>query len=184
MDRKHLTITSKFLSKVLRHEPEMIGLTLDSAGWVNVDELLAACRRGGHAIAREELDHIVSSNDKKRFAYSDDGTRIRASQGHSVEVALEYPPAQPPDTLYHGTFPAVLELIRTGGIKKMSRHHVHLAADMTTAERVGQRRGRPVILTVAAARLAGDGHTFFVSENHVWLTDHVPPAYITFPEGA
>lgn len=183
MDSKRLVSTSKFLSKVLRHDPQSVGLTLDSAGWVGVDDLLAACARNGLPISRAELDHIVETNDKKRFAFSDDRTLIRASQGHSVEVALEYPSSRPPEVLYHGTFPAAIPLIRADGLKKMSRHHVHLAVDIATAERVGQRRGRPIVLTVRTGAMMLDGHLFFVSENNVWLTDHVPPSYIVFPEG-
>ena len=172
---------SKFLSYVLRHQPGSIGLTLDAQGWAAVDELLAAAARHGDAITREELDEVVETNDKKRFAVSEDGTRIRASQGHSVEIELGYRPVTPPEVLYHGTTPKFLEAIRRDGLKRMNRHHVHLSSDRETATNVGSRRGKPVILEVATGEMARAGKLFYLSENGVWLTDDVPPAYLTFP---
>lgn len=172
--------TSKFLSLVLRHQPELIGITLDAAGWVSVKELLRACQAHGRAITLDELREVVSTNDKQRFALSEDGEMIRANQGHSVSVELGYSPATPPDVLYHGTIEKFLPSIRAGGLKKGERHHVHLSPDEETARRVGQRRGRPLILKVESGRMHRDGHTFFISTNGVWLTDHVPPAYLVF----
>jgi putative RNA 2'-phosphotransferase len=144
--------------------------------------LLAACCRHGVAIERAELESIVATNEKKRFAFSDDGQRIRASQGHSVDVTLGYTPQTAPDRLFHGTATRHLDSIREHGLDKRERHHVHLSADSETAERVGQRHGRPAILIILAGEMQHCGHTFFLSENGVWLTEHVPVQYIEFPE--
>lgn len=172
--------TSKFLSLVLRHRPELIGITLDPAGWVSVEELLRACRAHGRAITLDELRDVVAGNDKQRFAFSEDGELIRASQGHSVAVELGYSPAAPPELLYHGTIEKFLPSIREGGLNKGERHHVHLSPDEETARRVGGRRGRPFILKIESGRMHRDGHPFFLSANGVWLTEHVPSAYIVF----
>ncbi|GHF04290.1 putative RNA 2'-phosphotransferase [Streptomyces griseoluteus] len=171
---------SKYLSKHLRHQPERIGLTLDPAGWVEIDTLLAAAAAHGFPISRAELDHVVAVNDKRRFAV--EGGRIRASQGHTVEVALGLPPATPPPYLYHGTVARSLDAIRAEGLRPMNRHAVHLSADRETATRVGARRGRPVVLAVDAGAMHRDGHVFHVSANGVWLTDSVPPRYLRFSE--
>lgn len=182
MDPKRLTELSKFLSFVLRHEPEAIGVVLDANGWTDIDRLLEACRAHGKVLSRELLEAIVATSPKQRFAISDDGRRVRANQGHSVEVDLAYEPAAPPETLFHGTASASLPAIRATGLKKMDRHHVHLSPDAATARTVGGRRGKPVVLPIAAARMSRDGHVFYLSANGVWLTDHVPPEYIEFPE--
>ena len=174
---------SKFLSLVLRHEPERIGIALDVAGWVAVDELLAACGRHGVVLSRERLDGIVARSDKQRFAFDDTRQRIRANQGHSVPVELGYEPATPPSQLYHGTVVQFLDSIRARGLLKGQRHHVHLSADQTTAAKVGQRRGAPVLLVIDTAAMQRAGHQFFLSANGVWLTDHVSPQYILFPRG-
>jgi putative RNA 2'-phosphotransferase len=174
--------TSKFLSLVLRHQPGMIGIQLDESGWVSVDELLRASNRHGVALTREALDDIVSTNSKRRFAFSDDGKRIRANQGHSVEVELGYAPLQPPPTLYHGTAKRFLTSISESGLLKGARHHVHLSPDVETAELVGKRRPPFVVLTIDAESMHRDGHPFYQSANGVWLTEHVPVAYITFPD--
>ncbi|MER6559474.1 RNA 2'-phosphotransferase [Streptomyces sp. NPDC001027] len=178
-DRRTVKV-SKYLSKHLRHQPERIGLTLDEAGWVEIDELIAACAAHGFRFTRDELDHVVAANDKKRFAI--DGTRIRASQGHSVEVDLGLDPAVPPSYLYHGTVARSLDAIRAEGLRPMNRHDVHLSADRETATRVGARRGRPVVLSVDAGAMHRDGHVFHLSANGVWLTKSVPPRYLRFPE--
>ncbi|MFF7967203.1 RNA 2'-phosphotransferase [Streptomyces sp. NPDC007903] len=180
MDDRRTVKVSKYLSKHLRHQPERIGLTLDPAGWVEIDTLLAAAAAHGFPVSRAELDHVVAVNDKRRFAV--EGGRIRASQGHSVEVALGLPPAAPPPYLYHGTVARSLDAIRAEGLRPMNRHDVHLSADRETATRVGARRGRPVVLTVDAGAMHRDGHVFHVSANGVWLTDAVPPRYLRFSE--
>lgn len=181
MDTASLTRLSKFLSFVLRHQPDSIGLALDPAGWAEVDELLERCRAHGRELSRAQLEEIVATSPKRRFALSDDGRRVRANQGHSIEVDLGYAPAAPPDLLYHGTVAASLEAIRAGGLMRMERHHVHLSPDRDTARTVGARRGKPVVLVVAAGRMHRDGHAFFRSENGVWLVEAVPPGYIEFP---
>ncbi|WP_406457497.1 RNA 2'-phosphotransferase [Streptomyces sp. NBC_01622] len=180
MDERRTVKVSKYLSKHLRHQPERIGLTLDEAGWIEIDTLIAACAAHGFRFSREELDHVVATNDKQRFAI--EGTRIRASQGHSIEVDLGLPPATPPSYLFHGTVARNLDAIRAEGLRPMNRHAVHLSADRETATRVGARRGRPVVLAVDAGAMHGDGHVFRVSENGVWLTEAVPTRYLRFPE--
>jgi putative RNA 2'-phosphotransferase len=172
---------SKFLSLVLRHQPELIGLELDDSGWASVDALLAGCARQGRAIGREQLGEVVATNSKQRFAFSDDGRRIRASQGHSVEVELGYQASEPPTELFHGTVADALEAIRETGLEKMSRHHVHLSPDRQTATQVGGRRGRPIVLVVRARDMAAAGHGFYRSANGVWLTGYVPAGFIEFP---
>ncbi|MBC9714151.1 RNA 2'-phosphotransferase [Streptomyces sp. TRM66268-LWL] len=178
-DERRTVRVSKYLSKHLRHEPHRIGLTLDANGWVEIETLIAAAAAHGFTFTRAELDHVVAHNDKKRFAV--DGTRIRASQGHSVEVDLDLPPATPPPYLYHGTVARHLDAIRAQGLSAMARHDVHLSADRETATRVGARRGRPVILSVDAGAMHRDGHEFRISANGVWLTASVPPQYLRFP---
>ena len=170
---------SKFLSLVLRHEPERLGLTLDSAGWVSVDELLAAISRQKTSLTRERLEHIVATSEKKRFAFDETRTKVRASQGHSVEVELGYEPQVPPEILYHGTVEKFLPSIRTHGLLKGERHHVHLSADETTALKVGERRGSPIILTVKSGAMHRAGHTFYRSANGVWLAEQVPAEFVS-----
>jgi putative RNA 2'-phosphotransferase len=173
-----LTSISKFLSLVLRHKPQSIGLTLDDAGWTGIEELLAKATAAGRCISRDALAEVVRSSDKQRFAVSADGLRIRANQGHSVAVSLGLDAATPPDTLFHGTASRFLAAILDTGLDKLQRHHVHLTHDPATARAVGQRYGAPVVLEIDAARLCADGHVFHRSANGVWLVDHVPPAYL------
>ncbi|GAA2541139.1 MULTISPECIES: RNA 2'-phosphotransferase [Streptomyces] len=181
MDEQRTVKVSKYLARHLRHQPEKIGLTLDGGGWVEIDTLITAAAAHGFPFTREELDHVVAVNDKRRFAV--EGTRIRASQGHSVAVDLALPPATPPPYLYHGTVARSLDAIRTEGLRPMNRHDVHLSADRETAARVGARRGRPIVLSVDAAAMHRDGHVFRVSANGVWLTRAVPVRYLRFPGG-
>jgi putative RNA 2'-phosphotransferase len=169
---------SKRLSFVLRHRPDSVGLTLDDAGWVDVAELLAALARSGTRLTRAELDAVVAGNDKQRFAFDDSGARIRASQGHSVAVALGYRTETPPDVLFHGTVQRFLPAILGEGLRPGNRHAVHLSPDVATASAVGGRRGRPVVLRVDAAAMAADGFSFTRSANGVWLTDAVPARYL------
>lgn len=185
VDRRHTQI-SKFLSYVLRHQPDAIGITLDSQGWVAIVDLLVAGATNGNHITREELDFVVRNNNKQRFAISDDGTRIRASQGHSTEVDLGYASSVPPPVLYHGTAVRNLPSIRTSGLLKGNRHHVHLSLDDATAAQVGGRHGRPVVLIVRAGAMSAVGYEFFLSANGVWLTEHVPTEFIDFgsPRGS
>jgi len=178
MDDDRLVKVSKYLSKHLRHQPERLGLELAPGGWVAVDDLLAACLRQGFPITRDELQEVVARNSKQRFSFDEAGARIRANQGHSVEVDLQLAPATPPDVLYHGTGHGTAAAIAEGGLLRMKRHHVHLSVDTPTARAVGMRHGRPVIFVVDAAAMGRDGHTFYVSDNGVWLVDEVPPCYL------
>lgn len=166
------------MSLVLRHEPSAAGLTLDTEGWVDVDELINGAARHGFSFTREELDEVVQTSDKQRFALSLNGQQIRTNQGHSVSVDLGLTPVIPPPRLYHGTVEQFVEAIMAEGLDKRARQHVHLSADLETATRVGSRRGRPIILEIAAAEMHAAGFHFFCSENGVWLTDKVPPQYI------
>jgi putative RNA 2'-phosphotransferase len=181
VDHRQTTKTSKFLSLVLRHEPGTIGITLDDAGWTDVAALLAAMATNGTPLTRGQLEHVVNTSDKKRFTFSDDGLRIRASQGHSVEVELGYEPMQPPEVLYHGTAGQFLESIRRTGLDKRGRHDVHLSETPATATTVGGRRGEAVVLIVAAGQMHRDGFSFRRSANGVWLVDAVPAKYLAFP---
>jgi putative RNA 2'-phosphotransferase len=181
MNPKETTRASKFLSLVLRHQPQTAHITLDSAGWVEVDALLSGCARAHHPLTRRQLEHTVATSEKKRFEFSPDGQRIRASQGHSVEVDLEYEPLTPPETLYHGTATRFFDSIRTDGLKKMARHHVHLSEDIRTTLAVGARHGTPDLLTIRSGDMHRAGWTFFRSTNGVWLVDAVPPEFIGFP---
>jgi putative RNA 2'-phosphotransferase len=171
---------SKFLSRVLRHQPELIGIELDGAGWVGVRDLLAACAAHDFPITREELEAVVRENDKQRFALSADGARIRASQGHSVSVELGYAPLAPPPLLYHGTAAHLLASIRAHGLLKGRRQHVHLSTDRASAARVGARHGKPHVIEVQSGRMHAEGHEFYRSDNGVWLTEHVPAKYLVF----
>ncbi|MDB6174401.1 MAG: 2-phosphotransferase [Chthoniobacteraceae bacterium] len=182
MNEKQRIRTSKFLSLILRHEPERIGLKLDQSGWIGVEMLLDACRKHGMLLKQADLEEVVATNEKKRFAFSEDGRQIRASQGHSVEVALGYPPQPPPRELFHGTATRFLDAIRKEGLCKGARHHVHLSSDAETAQKVGHRHGKPVVLIVRTAEMQTRGHAFFLSENGVWLTESVPAEFIVFPD--
>ena len=182
--RSELTRTSRFLSRILRHDPGLIGITLDAAGWADIDTLLTAAEASGRTIPRETLDEIVATNDKQRFAISEHGQKIRARQGHSIPVDLGLEPMTPPPELYHGTVDRFLPSIREHGLRPGSRHAVHLSADAETAVKVGSRRGKPVVLVVDATGAAAAGVLFTRSENGVWLTDAVPPEFLRFPEDA
>jgi putative RNA 2'-phosphotransferase len=175
------TRASKLLSYVLRHRPDSIGISLDKQGWASVSELLAKSAAAGTAITFNELKQIVAQNDKRRFVLSDDATRIRAAQGHSIEVDLELTVKAPPPVLYHGTVGKFMADIRKWGLRPMTRHDVHLSADKDTATRVASRRGKPVILVVETYPMVRDSYQFRVSDNGVWLIPEVPPKYIKFP---
>ena len=170
------------LSYWLRHRPDAAGLTLDDAGWTELKPLLAALTRGGTAHARDALHEVVRTNDKQRFELSPDGTRIRARQGHSVPVTLDWPQVRPPPLLYHGTIASALPAIRREGLRPMQRHHVHLSPHRETATKVGARRGAPVVLTIRAAAMDARGERFSLTGNGVWLVDRVAPAFIVEPE--
>jgi putative RNA 2'-phosphotransferase len=173
------TETSKFLSYVLRHQPESIGLALDAEGWVDLDALITGAAKAGRKLDRSAILAVVETNDKKRFTLSADGLRIRAAQGHSTEaVAISYDEKTPPLTLYHGTATRFMESIRRQGLVAGKRHHVHLSADPQTAIKVGQRYGQPQLLAVAALQIFQAGYKFFQAENGVWLTANVPIEFL------
>ena len=180
MNEKQLKSTSKFLSLILRHSPEKIGLQLDENGWADVAALLSKAAQHHHQISMELLKEVVATNDKKRVVFNEDGTKIRANQGHSISVELQLQAEVPPEMLYHGTVSKFIAQIKVQGLQKMSRQHVHLSRDKETATIVGSRRGSAIILSVDAASMQGNGFKFYLSQNGVWLTDHVPPQYINF----
>jgi putative RNA 2'-phosphotransferase len=166
-------------SDLLRHAPDALGLTLQTGGWVSVDDLLAASERIGFTISYNELLECVETNDKQRFSFDDTGDLIRANQGHSVAVDLQLEEKQPPEILYHGTVERFLASIMTEGLRKGKRHYVHLSKDQETARKVGTRRGKSVILQVEAGKMHKQGVRFFLSTNGVSLTDSVPVTFLT-----
>ncbi|SUX47323.1 RNA 2'-phosphotransferase [Chryseobacterium indoltheticum] len=179
MNEQQKKKTSKFLSYVLRHHPELINLNLDENGWANVDELIIKSTNDSQGFTFEELDEIVQTNDKKRFIFNGDKTRIRANQGHSIDINLALIPQQPPEFLYHGTAQSNIDSIFEKGIEKRNRQQVHLSQDIETATKVGMRHGKPIILTINTEKMFDDGIEFYLSENNVWLTDFVDIKYIS-----
>jgi len=178
ISEKENTRISKFLSLVLRHQPQTLGLQLDENGWTNVEQLLDGMNQAGFSIDRQILIHVVETNAKKRFAFNETQDRIRANQGHSIEVELGYHPQNPPAILYHGTSIHSVTAIQQLGLTKMSRHHVHLSADVETATKVGQRKGKSVVFEVYAKQMFDQGFIFYQSDNGVWLTDRVPANFL------
>ncbi|WP_312389700.1 RNA 2'-phosphotransferase [Chryseobacterium sp.] len=171
---------SKFISLVLRHKPEIINLNLDENGWTSVDELITKSKRDSHqGFTFEQLEEIVETNDKKRFIFNEDKTKIRANQGHSIDIDLALKPQQPPEFLYHGTAESNIDSIFENGIEKRSRQHVHLSQDKETATKVGMRHGKPIILIIKTKEMFDNGVDFYLSENNVWLTDFVDAKYIS-----
>jgi putative RNA 2'-phosphotransferase len=178
MTNDPIVSTSKLLSYVLRHRPDSIGLQLDANGWADVDVLLQRLAAHGKPVGRELLERVVADNDKQRFAFDVTRSRIRASQGHSIQVDLDLQPTQPPDVLYHGTASRFLKSIFASGLRVGNRQHVHLSGDVDMARRVGARHGFPVILHVDTVRMRADGAVFYRSDNGVWLTGPVAPRYL------
>ncbi|UUC44138.1 RNA 2'-phosphotransferase [Flavobacterium cerinum] len=175
---KQLTHISKFLSLVLQHQPKTIGIKLDQNGWTNVDELIENANSNGIKFDRETLNYIVATNTKKRFAFNETLDKIRASQGHSVEIELGYTNQKPPEILYHGTGEKSVQSIIDTGLERRNRQHVHLSSDIETAIKVGQRHGKPFVFKVLAGQMYNDNFQFFISDNGVWLTDNVPTKYL------
>ncbi|MBO9561420.1 MAG: RNA 2'-phosphotransferase [Niastella sp.] len=176
---KELARVSKFMSLVLRHKPEEIGLELHEGGWAYVDELISKINQHGVSLDLALLQVVVDTNDKKRFAFNDDKTMIRASQGHSVEVDLQLPVAAAPAVLYHGTAAHLVDAVLAEGLKRQRRHHVHLSAQPATAISVGGRHGKPVLLQIDAQGMQAAGYIFYLSANGVWLADEIPAAFIS-----
>jgi putative RNA 2'-phosphotransferase len=182
MDKKLVHI-SKFLSMILRHRPEEAGVTLDKNGWVDVDELINLCGENlGVNFTREQLRQMIAENDKPRFSFNEDETKIKANYGHSVPVDLALEPATPPEILYHGTAIRFLDNIQKEGIMRRARNYVHLSADEETALEVGSRHGKPIVLNVDTGKMARDGFTFFKTNENTWLTEKVPKQYVDFPD--
>lgn len=190
VDDSALIAISKFLSKVLRHEPDLVRVRMDAQGWVSIEDLVDAIAKAARApnapkrlrslppVNRESIQAVVATNDKQRFAISPDGTRIRAVQGHSVDVDLGHPVSEPPSVLFHGTANENWSSIAAKGLNRGKRHAVHLSLDTATAMRVGARHGRPLVLEVAAAQMHLDGFEFTVADNGTWLVPSVPPKYL------
>jgi putative RNA 2'-phosphotransferase len=174
---------SKFLSLVLRHRPDAIGLDLDDGGWSDIVELIEKARKTGVNLTPAVIRQVVSASDKQRFRISSDCTRIRANRGHSIPVELSLQVEEPSEILYHGTARRNLVAIHREGIKRSNRNYVHLSMDTETALKVGARHGQPVVLFVQAARMSSDGIRFFRSENDVWLTEYVAPEYLRLMPG-
>lgn len=175
---KQLTHISKFLSLVLRHQPESISIQLDQNGWTDVNDLIEKANNYGVKFDRETLNHIVATNTKKRFAFNDTLDKIRASQGHSINIELGYKNEKPPEFLFHGTAEKFVKSILDTGLEKRNRQHVHLSSDIETAIKVGQRHGKPFVFKVFAEQMYNDNFQFFISDNDVWLTDNVPTKYL------
>ncbi len=182
MNEKQRTKISKFLSLILRHKPEEIGLTLDENGWANVADLRNKCADYGKSFTITELEEVVATNDKKRFSFDETKTKIRANQGHSLEIEIEFEKKMPPEILFHGTAEKNLGVIFADGLRKMNRHHVHLSADTETAQKVGQRHGKPIIFKIKTAEMLNEGFEFFISANGVWLVAEVPPKFLEIYE--
>ena len=181
---RNLTRTSKFLSLVLRHSPERIGLALEHGGWASVSELLRLANESGHSLTEDALFRIVEENDKQRFSLTPDRTWIRANQGHSIQVDLGIESSEPPEYLYHGTAKKNLVSIRRDGLLPGKRQHVHLSLDEATAVAVGSRHGSPVVIVIESGVMCQAGLEFLLSSNGVWLTRHVPLQFIRFPSSA
>lgn len=175
--RKDLIRKSKFLSLVLRHHPETVGIELDEHGWAVIDELLQGAKKQGIHITAQELQEIVETNDKRRFSIQ--GGRVRANQGHSIPVKMDFIKAEPPRILYHGTAQRNRQSIMQQGILKQKRHHVHLSRTVRAAQKVGARHGKSLVLEIDAERMYRNNVDFFISENGIWLVEKVPPEYIS-----
>jgi putative RNA 2'-phosphotransferase len=178
ISEKQMTHISKFLSLVLRHQPETIGIQLDQNGWVDINDLIEKANKYGIKLDRPTLNHIVETNSKKRFAFNDTLDKIRASQGHSVEIELGYTNQKPPEILFHGTAEKFVQSILDKGLEKRNRQQVHLSDDIETAIKVGQRHGKPIVFKILAEQMYNDKFEFFISNNGVWLTDNVPTKYL------
>ena len=169
---------SKYISLILRHKPETIGITLDEHGWANVNELINGINESGHNINMDVLEEIVRTDNKQRYSFNEDKTLIRANQGHSIPVDVELKEMTPPDVLYHGTATRFLDSIKQNGIKSMSRLYVHLSKDYYTALNVGSRHGKCVVFEIDTKKMYEDGVKFYLSENGVWLTKYVDWKYV------
>ena len=178
---RDLVRLSKFLSLVLRHDPKVVGLSLDRGGWVDVDGLISGSKKAGVTLDRDLLQQVVDQGEKRRFSLSPDGQRVKANYGHSIDIDLALEPSEPPEILFHGTARHLVDGIREQGVMRAGRRYVHLSGDETEAEAVGRRHGDPVVLKIRAREMHRDGFEFFLSESGIWLTRSVPPHYVEFP---
>lgn len=181
MNPKQVKSISKFLSLVLRHKPETINISMDTQGWVSTDELIEKMNAKGKTLNLEMLEYIVENNNKKRFTFNENKSRIKANQGHSLTIDHGFKAVEPPEFLYHGTAIRFIESIQKTGLDKRNRHHVHLTSDLATAKSVGGRYGKPVILSIKAKVMHAQGFEFYCTENQVWLTEAIPVQFIEFP---
>ena len=172
-----LNKTSRFISMILRHKPGVIGITLDEHGWADVSELIEGVNKV-HPLDMETLEEIVRTNEKQRFSFNEDKTKIRANQGHTIPVDVELEEKEPPEFLYHGTADKYVESIDCTGLEPRQRLYVHLSTDKEMAAKVGQRHGKPVVYRVNSGQMAKDGYRFYLSVNGVWLTKAVPVKYL------
>jgi putative RNA 2'-phosphotransferase len=179
INEKENTRISKFLSMVLRHKPETIGLSPDKNGWVDATSLIEKMNEHGFNVTAEIIEHIVATNNKKRFMLDETKTMIRASQGHSIEIDLGLQEKEPPEYLYHGTGEKSVGSILANGLERRNRQHVHLSSDIQTATVVGKRHGNPKVFIIAAKTMKAEGFSFYLSDNNVWLVDKVPASYLT-----
>lgn len=172
------TNLSKYIALILRHKPETIGITLDEHGWASVSELLSGINASGNEIDMQTLEEIVAEDEKQRYSFNADKTKIHANQGHSVNVDVELKKAEPPEILFHGTGEKFVSSIKSEGLKPKSRLYVHLSKGRETAVKVGSRHGKPVVFEVNSGEMSRNGFEFFLSENGVWLTKIVPAEYL------
>ena len=176
---KRKNSTSRFISLILRHKPEVIGITLDEHGWADVQDLIdGISRKGGHYLDMETLEEIVRTDEKQRYVFNEDHSLIRASQGHSVAVDVGLEELTPPDVLWHGTGEKYISSIDVQGLLPKGRLYVHLSSDVETAKKVGSRHGKPIIYRIDCKKMVEDGYSFYFSANHVWLTKEVPVKYL------
>lgn len=171
----------KFISLILRHKPEVIGITLDEHGWADVDELIEGIKKS-RRFDRELLEQVVANDDKQRFSFNEDKTKIRANQGHSINVDVQLKQEIPPEYLYHGTAEKYIDSIMKSGLIAKTRLYVHLSWDKSTAIKVGSRHGKPVVIRIQARKMSDDGYLFYLSQNQVWLTKVVPVRYLEIIE--
>ncbi|MCX4267451.1 MAG: RNA 2'-phosphotransferase [Lachnospiraceae bacterium] len=168
---------SKYMSLILRHKPETIGITLDQHGWADVEKLIKGIQKTRY-LDRQMLEEIVRTDTKQRYSFNADQTKIRANQGHSIPVDVELEEQMPPDWLWHGTGEKYTSSIEKQGLLAKTRLYVHLSVDLQTALAVGKRHGKPVIYRINSKKMKEDGYRFYCSVNGVWLTKQVPLNYL------
>lgn len=177
-DNMNLTNLSRYMSLILRHKPEVIGITLDEHGWASVNDLICGIEKNNPGFNMDILEQIVRTDSKQRYSFNDDKSLIRANQGHSVNVDVELKEKEPPEYLYHGTGEKYVKSINQDGLIPKSRLYVHLSKDIKTAENVGKRHGKEIIYRINSGRMYRNGYKFYLSENGIWLTKEAPVKYL------